>query len=111
MMQHLPKLRGFQSHRAPVEIVYTGQLSQLKQKTIDNASLAESGLISSQYSKVKLLVKGELSAAVQVKLQAASGQAVGAVEKAGGKFEKTNRPARPSSAARSGKTDIRASTK
>lgn len=95
LMQRIPKLRGFTSHRAPAETVYTGQLQALGAKSVDNSSLAEAGLVSNAYCVVKLVVKGDLTSAVAVKLQSASLAAIEAVEKAGGTFEKVARPARP----------------
>lgn len=95
LMQKLPKLPGFRSHRIPAETVYTGQLEQLKGATIDANSLADAGLISSAYVDVKLLVKGDLKKKVTVKLPAASESAIEAVQKAGGSFEKTKRLSRP----------------
>jgi large subunit ribosomal protein L15 len=97
IMQRLPKLHGFKSHKPVVENVYTGQLNELKAKTVDNFSLAEAGLTSSPHVSVKLLVKGDLKKAVAVKLQAASAQAVEAVQKAGGSFEPAPRTPRPAS--------------
>src|SRR5438046_10218719 len=61
LMQKLPKLPGFRSHRTPAEIVYTGQLERFAGKTVDAKLLAENGLISNPYVSVKLLVKGELT--------------------------------------------------
>jgi large subunit ribosomal protein L15 len=95
LIQHLPKLHGFKSHKTPMEIVYTGQLNTLNSKSADNKSLAEAGLVSSEFVSVKLLVNGELAKAVAVKLQAASSNAVETVVKAGGTFETTPRVARP----------------
>ena len=83
-MQRLPKLHGFTSHKTPAEVVYTGQLNAVPGKTIGNTELAEAGLISSAYTKVKLLVKGDVTAAKAVSLQAASAGAIAAIEKAGG---------------------------
>lgn len=97
LMQRLPKLRGFKSHKPKVENVYTGQLNGLKAKTIDNFTLAEAGLTSSPHVVVKLLAKGELARAITVKLQAASESAITAAQKAGGTFEQTARVARPAS--------------
>lgn len=97
IMQRLPKLRGFRSHKSPAETVYTGQLNSLRAKTIDTKALAEAGLISNEYTTVKLLVKGELAKAVTVKLQAASETATAVIQKAGGSFEVTPRTARPAS--------------
>jgi len=94
LMQRLPKLHGFKSHRAPVEVVYTGQLDALKAK-VDTAALAEAGLISSAYVRVKLVVKGDVTKKHDVALQGASESAIAAVQKAGGTFEKVGLVARP----------------
>jgi large subunit ribosomal protein L15 len=95
LMQKLPKLPGFTSHRTPPENIYTGQLEQFGGKVITAETLAEAGLISSAYVNVKLLVKGDLTKKVTVKLPAASQSAVEAVQKAGGSFEPTARLRRP----------------
>lgn len=88
LYMRLPKLPGFRSHRAKIENVYTGQLDQFAPKAIDNFVLAESGIISSPYAKTKLIVKGEVTKKVTVKLQSASETAIEAVQKAGGTFDK-----------------------
>lgn len=87
LYQRLPKLPGFTSHRPKAENVYTGQLDQIK-GTVDNFSLAEAGIISSPYVKAKLVVKGDVTKKVAVKLQGASETAIAAVQKAGGSFDK-----------------------
>ncbi|HEU4914426.1 MAG TPA: 50S ribosomal protein L15 [Candidatus Saccharimonadales bacterium] len=94
LMQRLPKLHGFKAFKAPVEAVYTGDLDALK-GTIDTNVLAEAGLISNPYVRVKLIVKGEVTKKHDVKLQAASESAIEAIQKAGGSFEKVARAARP----------------
>lgn len=88
LYMRLPKLPGFTSHRAKTENVYTGQLDQFSGKTVDNFTLANAGLVSSPYSKVKLVVKGDVTKKVTVKLQGASENAIAAVQKAGGSFDK-----------------------
>lgn len=88
LMQRLPKLPGFRSIRVPMENVYTGQLDAIK-GVVDNFTLADAGLTSSPYVRVKLVVKGEVTKKVEVKLQAASATAIAAVQKAGGTFEVT----------------------
>jgi large subunit ribosomal protein L15 len=95
LMQRIPKLRGFRSSRVRSEVVYTGQLETVAAKTIDNAVLAEAGLVSNAFCKVKLVVNGELKAAKTVKLQSASATAIAAVEAAGGSFEAVTRQSRP----------------
>jgi|SRR5579884_86410 len=95
LMQKLPKLPGFHSHRAKTENVYTGQLEQFADKTVDAKVLADANLISSPYVSVKLLTKGELTKRVLVKLSKASYSAKAAVEAAGGSFEALPRLQRP----------------
>jgi large subunit ribosomal protein L15 len=95
LMQQLPKLPGFRSHHAKPEIVYTGQLDQFGVTVIDTTALAEKGLISSPYANVKLLVRGDVTKKVSVKLQAASKTAIEAIQAAGGTYELTPRVGRP----------------
>lgn len=97
LMQRLPKLPGFRSIRPKNQLVYTGQLNQLRSSVVDNFSLAKSGITTSPYVAVKLVVKGEVNKKVQVKLQKASSGAVAAVQQAGGSFESVERVARPPS--------------
>ena len=61
LMQRLPKLHGFRSFKAKAENVFTDQLNELG-ATVTNAVLAEKGLVSSEYVRVKLLARGELTA-------------------------------------------------
>lgn len=97
LMQRVPKKHGFKSLRVPAQVVYTDQLDVLAGKTANNQSLAEAGLITTPYSSVKVILRGEVSGKVTVKVQAASKGAVAAIEKAGGSFEKTDVPHLPES--------------
>jgi len=97
LMQRMPKLGGFRSFKRPAEIVYTGQLDQFSGKTVTTTTLAEAGLVSSPYVRVKLIVQGDVTKKVTIKLQAASETAIAAVQKAGGSFEKVAREARATS--------------
>jgi large subunit ribosomal protein L15 len=94
LMQRLPKLHGFRSFRVRAEEVFTDQLNDLGAK-VDNTVLAEKGLVSSPYVRVKLLNRGELTKKVSVSLQAASQTAIETIQKAGGEFKPTARLARP----------------
>jgi large subunit ribosomal protein L15 len=94
LMQRLPKLHGFKSFKVRAENVFTDQLNDLG-ATVDNQVLADKGLVSSPYVRVKLLNRGEVTAKVTVTLQGASETAVEAVQKAGGSFKATGRVARP----------------
>jgi large subunit ribosomal protein L15 len=94
LMQRLPKLHGFRSPRVKPENVFTEQLNDLGAK-VDNQVLADKGLVSSPYVRVKLLTRGELTKKVSVSLQAASQSAIDALQKAGGDFTVVPRTARP----------------
>jgi large subunit ribosomal protein L15 len=87
LMQRLPKLHGHKSFRPKAEVIYTAQLDQFTGKTVDSALLASHGLISSPRVRVKLIVQGEVTKQVTVKLTAASQAAVRQIETAGGSFE------------------------
>ena len=87
IMQAVPKLKGFKSFHAKAEVVYLDQLNDLKGK-IDNIALAEAGLISSPYVKVKVISRGELKSKVELETQFASKSAIEAIKKAGGSFKK-----------------------
>ena len=93
LMMRLPKLPGFRSIRVKHELVYTGQLDQLK-GTIDNFAVHAAGITSSPYVRVKLVVKGDVTTKANVKLQGASENAIAALQKAGGSFTKVDRVAR-----------------
>ena len=87
IMQAVPKLKGFKSFHPKAEVVYTDRLNELKGK-VDNLILAEKGLISNPYNKVKIITRGELTAKIELGTQFASKTAVEAIKKAGGSFKK-----------------------
>lgn len=95
LMRKLPKLPGFTSHKTAAENIYTGQLDQFGAKIVDANLLAKERLISNPFVSVKLIVKGELTKKVTVKLPLASKSAIAVVEAAGGSFEATPRLSRP----------------
>jgi large subunit ribosomal protein L15 len=55
-------------------------------KTVDLAALRAAGLVNKQLDGVRLLARGELSAALTIEIHSASKAAIAAVEKAGGKL-------------------------
>ena len=93
IMQAIPKLKGFKSLHAKAEVVYTDTLNALS-GDVDNFVFAENALIANPYAKVKVILRGELTAKINLKTQFASKTAVAAIEKAGGKFEKVAVPQR-----------------
>lgn len=96
LMQKLPKLPGFKSHKTPMENVYTGQLDALvSAKTVTTQVLADANIISNPYVNVKLIVKGDVTKAVTVEVQGASARAIEAVGNAGGSVTIVPRLGRP----------------
>lgn len=95
LYMRIPKLRGFTSHRPKVYTVYTGQLDNLAKTSVDTNVLYEAGLIDNPFVKVKLVLNGEVKKKLTVKLLSASAGAIAQIEKAGGKFEKSDQLKRP----------------
>jgi large subunit ribosomal protein L15 len=95
LMQKLPKLPGFKSHKVKMENVHTDQLNDMAK--VDANTLFEAGLVSSPYVGIKLLAKGELTKKVEVSLPAASASAIAMLEEKGGSFTKAERLKRPDS--------------
>ncbi len=96
LVRAVPKARGFKSLRTPAQVVYLDTLNTFKGKTVDNAALFEQGYISTPFHTVKIIARGELTAALTVKVAGASKSVQEAVIKAGGSYEKTAVPVRKS---------------
>lgn len=90
LMQRLPKLRGFTSHRVKVQNVTTGELQQVS-GTVDGFTLFNAGLVASPYDPIKVIVKGELTKKLNIKLQGISENALAMVQKHSGTFSATPR--------------------
>lgn len=88
-----PKRRGFKSNRVPAQVVYSDRLNELK-GSVDNMKLFEADLIATPFHSVKVITRGELTAKISLKTQAASASVVAALKKAGGSFEKVATPLR-----------------
>ena len=93
MMQAVPKLKGFKSIHAKAQVVYTDALNGLSGK-VDNFALANADLIANPYASVKVILRGELTAKIELSTQFASKTAIEAIKKAGGSFKKVAVPAR-----------------
>ena len=94
IMQAVPKLKGFKSLHSKAEVVYTDVLNTLSGE-VDNYVLADKGLITSPFAKVKVIVRGEITSKIALKTQFASKSAIETIKKAGGSFTKTPTPLRP----------------
>lgn len=96
LMRRIPKLPGFRSLQAKAVTIQTGHLIQIKGATVDNFTLFEAGLLTTPYSRAKLVVRGEVTKKYDVRLQGASKTAVALVQKAGGSYAQTYLPQRTS---------------
>lgn len=96
LVQAVPKARGFKSLRTPAQVVYMDHLNAFDGKTADNVTLFEAGLIATPFHTVKIIGRGELTAKVTLRVQAASASVKTAIEKAGGSFEKVATPIKKS---------------
>ncbi len=93
IMQAIPKLKGFKTLHAKAEVVYTDRLNDLSGK-VDNFTLCEAGLITTPYTKVKIISRGELTKKIDLNTQFISKSALETLKKAGGSFTKTAVPSR-----------------
>lgn len=96
LAQAVPKKRGFSSLRTPAQVVYMDHLNAFEGKMVDNAVLFKEGYIATPFHTVKVIARGELTAKVDLKVQAASKSVIEAIKKAGGTFEKVDTPIRQS---------------
>lgn len=103
LIQRLPKLRGFRAVRPKAQAVYTSQLNAFA-GTVDGSKLVEAGLASNPHH-IKLVVNGELTKKLTVKLPAASKQAIEMIQKAGGTFESVAKPSRQPQAKEAGQSE------
>lgn len=88
LVQAIPKKKGFRSLSAPAQVVYSDQLNDFKGKSASNETLFEAGLIATPFHAVKVIARGEITKAIDLRVQGASASVKAAVTKAGGTFEK-----------------------
>lgn len=96
LVSAVPKARGFKSLRTPAQVVYLDHLNVFKNKTADNFTLFEAGLVATPFHTVKVIARGELTEKVALNVQAASKSVQVAIEKVGGTFTKTAVPIKQS---------------
>lgn len=92
----VPKGRGFKSLRTPAQIVYLDRLNEFSD-SVDNFKLFEAGLIATPFHKVKVIMRGNIEAKINLRVQSASKNVVEAIKKNGGSFQKTDTPLQKSS--------------
>lgn len=92
LQQRLPKLRGFNNpFRVEYQAVNLDTIAESGLSEVDPESLLDKGLVS-KGALVKILGRGELSGAVNVKAHAFSKSAEAAITAAGGTVEKLPLP-------------------
>ncbi len=91
LKSRIPKLRGFKQFREQPITITTMKLNSFS-GVVDNFVLYEAKILKSPDQKARVVVRGDLTSKVTVRLQGASEKAIEAILKAGGKFEKTARP-------------------
>ena len=96
LMQQLPKLAGFKSHKIKPEIIKTSALNKLPNtnKPITANELFEQKLISNPFVKVKLLFDQPLTSAINLQISHSSKTAIDALEQSGGSFTRVDRISR-----------------
>lgn len=92
LVRRAPKLKGFKSLHAAAQVVYLDRLNELKGKLVDNATLYKEGFIATPYQAVKVILRGELTEKVDLRVAGASKSVREAVINAGGTFAKTAVP-------------------
>ena len=92
LVRRTPKKSGFKSLHAAAQVVYLDHLNAFDGKTVDNFSLYEASLIASPYQTVKVILRGELTAKVNLQVAGASKSVCEAIVKNGGSFVKTAVP-------------------
>lgn len=92
MVTAVPKARGFKSLHAAAQVVYLDNLNAVKGKIVDNHTLYKEGYIATPFQAVKVILRGELTKAINLQVSGASKSVREAIEKAGGTFIKTAVP-------------------
>jgi large subunit ribosomal protein L15 len=90
LYKRIPKLRGFTPFWDKPVTVTTEQLSQFT-GVVDNFTLYEAKLLKNPSEIARVVLRGDVTTKVDVKLQGASEKAIEAITKAGGSFVKTDR--------------------
>ncbi len=90
LFRKIPKLRGFTPFWDKPTTLTTGDLNVFK-GLVDNFTLFEAKVIANPSVIVRVVLRGDVTSKVDVKLQGASEKAILAISKAGGSFEKTAR--------------------
>ncbi len=92
LIKSVPKLPGFTSRRRASQTITLRDLERIKTTVVDNSVLHDSHVVEKIGTPVRVVSSGKLKSKKTVRLQAASKNAVKAIEKAGGSFSKVETP-------------------
>jgi large subunit ribosomal protein L15 len=99
LFRRLPKIGFHNPFSKQIETVNVGSLARFDAgATVDPEALLAAGLIRKQFDGVKVLGGGAIDKALTVRAHAFSGSARALIEKAGGKVEVIEPPAKPEEA-------------
>lgn len=96
LVRRTPKSKGFKSLHAAAQVVYLDRLNEFKGKLVNNEALFNEGFIATPYQSVKVILRGELTEKIDLRVAGASKSVQEAVIKAGGTFVKTAVPLKAS---------------
>ncbi len=86
LMQRVPKLPGFTSRRRISQTISLSDLERIKGAAVDNSVLHSNHVVEKIDTPVRVVSSGEIRSKKTVMLQAASKNAVKAIENVGGSF-------------------------
>ena len=92
----VPKARGFKSLRAKSQVVYLDTLSLFAGKTVDNEVLFTNHFVATPFQPVKVILRGNFDAKIDLRVAGASKSVVETITKNGGTFVKTDVPLKQS---------------
>lgn len=91
LKSRIPKLRGFRSLTEKPVTITTAVLNNFD-GLVDNYTLYQAKVLSQPDQRARVVLRGELTKKLEVRLQGASANATAAITKAGGSFHVTERP-------------------
>lgn len=96
LVQAVPKAKGFKSSRTPAQVVYLDTLNSFEGAIADNHSLFAANYVATPFHSIKVILRGELTKPVKLRVQGASKNVQAALQKQGGSFEKVDVPLKQS---------------
>lgn len=96
LVKSTPKARGFKSSRTPAQVVYLDTLNSFEGTVADNHSLFEAHYVATPFHTIKVIMRGELTKPITLRVQGASKNVRAALTAKGGSFEKVDVPLKAS---------------